>query len=642
MPITGKTYGVEGKGKLYVYDHATSTWTIGLTSVAGSPSVIKVYPYDEDKIIIGGNSTLVYSNDAGATTTVAVGDWSTLCPNVLSMTTTDDINIIYGIGKTVIKSIDGGVTFNALPSFPATGTSFGLAIHFANSLVGVASFTTKVFKTIDGGVNWTPLYGGSAIDPINSGDYVAQLHISISGNIIIAVTRRSVFRSTDGGNSFTNVLTFGSASSPRPNLVFGYANDNYFILYVNSLLSYRSDNAGASWVSFSTGQTPDVYLYPGSIYETYKGFYAYYNSSEGPTGSRIYELQETSPGVFSSTLSLAVPGGMSGAPEITSLTSTYIPIPCYTLTPCTPEGSIITVSNDFSIYANGYVQIDGSCFFVEESLDCVGTILITYTSIASIVNCTACNTPEIVYGLVDCSNQLPTLYTTEALTPGISGYLGDVLYIQGYPNTCWIVITEDGTTQAITILNDYASCPECIAEVPIPLPPPVYQLENCVTEEILYTLNSQFAQAVDQVVNLEGYLGECWSVTELVFDNQTTTSESIAANKEGTLAIYENCPCCLPAVPPEPIKYTRVIPKPDRKFYQIQQSQCDITANIRFADAYYRLFKQLKYGISSQCDNVDLDKRWIKKNLSDLAVINDPTACVITTPVTPVICPEPS
>jgi hypothetical protein len=215
------------------------------------------------------------------------------------------------------------------------------------------------------------------------------------------------------------------------------------------------------------------------------------------------------------------------------------------------------------------------------------------------------------------------------------------LYIQGYPNTCWTVITENGTTQAITILNDFATCQECIGEVPIPLPPPVYELENCVTEDILYTLNSQFAQAVDQVVNLNGYPGECWSVTELLFDDQETTSESIAVNTQGTLAIYENCPCCLPPVPPEPVKYTRVIPKPDRKFYQITQSQCDIQANIRFADNYHRLFKMLKYGINSMCANVDLNRVWIKKMQSDLAVLSYPEACIITKPVEPVICPEP-
>lgn len=631
MPITGKTYATAGKGAVYSYNHATSTWvTLPVTNPGGNYSTVKADPYNPNKIVIGGNSTLVYSNNGGVTQTVAGGDWVTLCPNILAISFTDNSNIIYAVGNGVVKSIDGGLTFNELPSSSILGSFLGQAIHFTNSLVGVIGVAGKLFKTTDGGVAFNPLYGGASIDPANPTDNVYGVHISTDGNTIIAITKRSVFRSTDGGISFTNVFTFGISTSPVPNLAFTYGNNNYFVITAVSDTLYRSDNAGASWISFP-GQTPIRYERPSTIYEIYKGFYPYANE--------IYEFQETSPGVFSSILSFTLPG----VDDLTSSLASSVQInPCYTLTPCAPEGSIITVSNDFSIYAGGYVQIDGSCFLVTESFDCVVTLPLTYTSIQSVANCTACDppTPEVIYGLEDCSNQFPTIYTTEVLTPGISGYLGNVLYIQGYPNSCWTVITEDGTTQPVTILNDYATCPECIAEVPIPLPPPVYELSNCSNIDVLYTLNSQFAQAIDQVVNLTGYPGECWSVTELVFDNQNTTSESIAVNTQGILAIYENCACCLPPVPLEPVKYTRVIPKPDRTFYKIAQSQCDITANIKFANAYYNIFKQMRYGIASNCE-VDEHKILLKKELSDLATLYDPTACIITTPVTPVVCPEP-
>jgi photosystem II stability/assembly factor-like uncharacterized protein len=633
MPTTGRTYATAPKGAVYSYNHATSTWvTLPITNPGGNYNVIKVDPYNPNKIVIAGNATLVYSTNGGTTQTASGGNWSTLCPNINSLSFTDDSNIIYGVGLGVIKSIDGGVTFNELPNSPIPVGFSGNAIHFTNSTLGVVSVGAKIFKTTDGGNTFSPLYGGTSIDPVNPSDPIYGLHISANGNTIIALTKRSVFRSTDGGNGFTNVFTFGIVTSPLPNLAFTYGNDNYFVITAVSDNFYRSDNAGASWISFP-GQTPTFNSRPSTIYEVYKGFYTFYD--------KIYGFQETSPGVFSSTLSFTLPDVDD---RILSLASSTQITPCYTLTPCAAQGSIITVSNDFSTYIDEYVQIDGSCFLVTESFDCVGTLPLTYTSIQSVADCTACDppTPEVIYGLEDCSSQLRTLYTTEALTPGISGYVGDVLYIQGYPNSCWTVIVENGTTQAINILNDFATCQECIGEVPIPLPPPVYELENCVTEDIIYTLNSQFAQAVDQVVNLVGYPGECWSVTELVFNNQSTTNESIAVNTQGTLAIYENCQCCLPPVPPEPVKYTRVIPKPDRKFYQITQAQCDIQANIRFADNYHRLFKMLKYGINSMCDNVNLDRVWIKKMQSDLAVINDPTACIITTPVKPDVCPEPT
>ena len=88
---------------------------------------------------------------------------------------------------------------------------------------------------------------------------------------------------------------------------------------------------------------------------------------------------------------------------------------------------------------------------------------------------------------------------------------------------------------------------------------------------------------------------------------------------------YADCACFLG---PPPVKYTRVIPKPDRFFYKIDQSQCDITANIQFGEAYYRLFKNLKYGINDECDTLDLNKLWIKKELSDYSMMYDPTLCI--------------
>jgi len=157
----------------------------------------------------------------------------------------------------------------------------------------------------------------------------------------------------------------------------------------------------------------------------------------------------------------------------------------------------------------------------------------------------------------------------------------------------------------------------------------IYKLTNCQTNISIYTGTNLYSY-LESVISIVEFPG-CWSVAYAPQRVQTQEVTLI----EG----YDDCECCLEPVPE---KYTRVIPKPDRHFYQVTQGQCDITANVRFGEGYYRLFKTLKYGIANACDNINLDKLWIRKNLSDLAVINDPTACIITTPVVPVICPEPS
>jgi hypothetical protein len=71
-------------------------------------------------------------------------------------------------------------------------------------------------------------------------------------------------------------------------------------------------------------------------------------------------------------------------------------------------------------------------------------------------------------------------------------------------------------------------------------------------------------------------------------------------------------------------------------------SQCDIRTNTQFANAYYKMFKNLKYGINSECD-INTEKILIKKELADLAATYYTPACgQITAEPTPIICPEPS
>lgn len=248
---------------------------------------------------------------------------------------------------------------------------------------------------------------------------------------------------------------------------------------------------------------------------------------------------------------------------------------------------------------------------------------------------------------IDCKGELPNLRTDVALTPAIGAWGTNFntifVYLAEYPNTCWKVSKAGtGSAAAYNILSQFTSCISCINAIPEPPIVNVYILEDCLgVQNPVYSFSSALADAVGKVIKVVGS-DNCWSVSTVVFDGQTITDVTIATNNADVPQIFADCECCLPTPTPAPVKYTRVIPKPDRKFYQIKQSQCDITGNIRFAEGYYRLFKKLKYGIDSACDNINLEKLWIKKNLSDLAMINDPTACVISTPVTPVVCPEPS
>jgi hypothetical protein len=162
----------------------------------------------------------------------------------------------------------------------------------------------------------------------------------------------------------------------------------------------------------------------------------------------------------------------------------------------------------------------------------------------------------------------------------------------------------------------------------IPCPVPCYVLTNCESQQQLFT-NSNLAFYVNSVITIQEYAG-CW---------QVGLTEGCISTEEVTLITgYDDCLCCLG---PEPPKYTRILPAPNRIFYKMP-SQCDIKTNTQFANAYYKMFKNLKYGINSECD-INTEKILIKKELADLAATYYTPACGEITPAPePIICPDPS
>jgi photosystem II stability/assembly factor-like uncharacterized protein len=643
MPIIGKTYYCGDEGKLKVYNHGTNTWTdksFGLSSFYD----VKADPTNPNTIILGGLGYLSKSVDAGTNFVNCSGNWNTFVPTIYQISYTNNSNVIYAVGMGgVAKSGDSGSSFDRLDSFTTVTGLQCLAIHFINDLVGIASQQAKLYKTSDGGASWLPLYTGNVLDSAFPNDFITSLHLSADESTIIATTARKIFRSIDGGLGFTMVNYYG-ATAPNMGKAPKYTNiawssDNILVVSAGNGNVLYSYNAGASWIN-TVGMIPPTTTDSKSGSTLFQGF----TTSGAPIGfyssdaeEAIYRLDQLNLTTLTSSVSNTY------SKKVFAMTSSVANVTCYLLTPCAQTGNAITASNsELDGYIDTYVSIDGSCFYVTEAEDCNNTIQITYSSLISVDDCNACNAPEPVYAIRDCTGLQPTQYTTEALTPGISGYLGDILYIAGYPNTCWLVVEQSGDTpQAITILNDFGDCAECTGQ--LPGPPPVYELTNCLDPlTIRYTYNSQFDQAIGLVVHLNLDPDECWLVAQIEFDGQDTFDVSILENEEGVLQIFEDCECCLPTPEPAPIKYTRVIPKPDKKYYQVKQSQCDVTSNTRFAQAYYNLFKRLKYGISAECDTLDINKLWIKKQLSDLAMTADPTACPAT-PVEPIekVCPEP-
>ena len=226
--------------------------------------------------------------------------------------------------------------------------------------------------------------------------------------------------------------------------------------------------------------------------------------------------------------------------------------------------------------------------------------------------------------------------TTDPLLPGT--WLIDSICCSG---SCGDFLTN---CQVGTIVTDVSLATFGTAGCPVE----GIQLTNCQDASTL------IVDGIDpiydgSVITIEEYPG-CWEVTIVALAATETVTFLNAFGIDG-------CTCCLgesyppppdpfpvPGTSPQtlPLPYSETTPLSPRLFYQVTQGACDINANIKFANGYYKLFLGLKNGYGNCCDTIDLDKLWIKKEQSDYSVMTDPNACTIPVPVIPIICPEPS
>lgn len=263
----------------------------------------------------------------------------------------------------------------------------------------------------------------------------------------------------------------------------------------------------------------------------------------------------------------------------------------------------------------------------------------TFKSDVCCVSLYNCKTQQRISALM---NNADISFWDNLLTNQYSVYL-DYYLIPGLWNVDNICCNYDNPTYGncdddSCSINNFYIDPEVITIEEVSGCPIIcYRLRLCTGSPDLYFSfgnSGEVYQYLDTAITVEEIPGQIPAGTYYlnVYCEYFSNEEPCCDIADGDLVItdsYEDCECFLG---PEPVKYTRVIPKPDRFFYKIDQSQCDITANIQFGEAYYRLFKNIRYGINDACDTLSLDRLWIKKELSDYALMYDPTLCVGSVP----------
>lgn len=165
----------------------------------------------------------------------------------------------------------------------------------------------------------------------------------------------------------------------------------------------------------------------------------------------------------------------------------------------------------------------------------------------------------------------------------------------------------------------------------MPEDPQCYILTNCTKPTETIIVSDIISAYQGLVVTLQEYPGKYWFVGEV-----TPCVDEITV-----ATVTKTYLSCQDAEQPPIEPYVKTEPKPDRVFSAVIVSEQEIRDNIKFANAYYDLFRSLKYGINNFCDNLTLEKTWMRKELLDLDHLLDSNACTISTPVTPIICLEP-
>jgi len=182
-------------------------------------------------------------------------------------------------------------------------------------------------------------------------------------------------------------------------------------------------------------------------------------------------------------------------------------------------------------------------------------------------------------------------------------------------------VLDPNSVEVLSPLPQSSECPSLDCRV----------LTNCSKPIETIVAGGDIAFYTGMVVSLQEYPGKFWEVGEA----------TLCLGTQEIVTVTATFATCADTVVPVEAPYTRVEPKPDRNFSAIIVSEQEIRDNIKFGNAYYDLFRSLKYGINNFCDNLTLERTWMRKELLDLDHLLDPTVCTITTPVVPEVCPEP-
>lgn len=304
-----RTYAISlDSARVHRLDNLTGPWTdVSLPPTFVGPIFqdVKTGPTTPDTVMVVGSTSpafgwqgLYISNDAGANWVSPLGSYQGVAKMWYQLSWPDQNNV-FACGERgyISASTDGGVTFNLTTGFP-TPTGFAQSgnakcLHFISPTTGVVGFNGSIFKTTDAGATWSYLNGGIPLTTPKSVTDLLGIHIDITEQVITALGREAIYRSTDGGATFTLVFDFT-------------ANQGRHLTWISDTQLWAIGDRDMRMVSVDSGATWSVLSVYNPITGPFQWGAYFYSATDGFYGSNSSVMFTTDAGA-SGTVSDTMP-----------------------------------------------------------------------------------------------------------------------------------------------------------------------------------------------------------------------------------------------------------------------------------------------------------------------------------------------